>query len=129
MDLTVTCLDSGKTSTLLRPLSNRKISFRKGDIAKMMVKVEGVPILTTLTAVASAQELDCAIPNCIFKAEEWHHIKHIKKFKGPTRAKAISAYFAKQIALCKTHYDLVHYGKYNGPSLRKLPEYTFTNFN
>jgi hypothetical protein len=70
MDLTVTCLDSGKTSTLLRPLSNRKISFRKGDIAKMMVKVEGVPIPTTLTAVASAQELDRAIPNCTFKAEE-----------------------------------------------------------
>ncbi len=128
-DLKVTCLESEKTSTLLRPLSDKKVVFRKGKLSKMLVKVEGVPIPITLTAVASAHELECSIPNCLMKAEEWHHVKHRKKFKGPTNMKAISAYFAKQIPLCKLHHKLVHSGKYDGPSLRKLPGYTPSSFN
>ena len=128
-DLTITCTDSGKVSSLLRPLSDRKIIFRKGELSKMVVKVDGIPLPTTLAAVASAQELDCAVPNCTQQAVEWHHIKHRKKFKGPTIVKAISAYSAKQIPLCKSHHNLVHAGKYDGPSLRKLQGYTPSSFN
>lgn len=95
----------------------------------MVVKVDGIPLPTTLAAVASAQELDCAVPNCTQQAVEWHHIKHRKKFKGPTIVKAISAYSAKQIPLCKSHHNLVHAGKYDGPSLRKLQGYTPSSFN
>jgi hypothetical protein len=36
----------------------------------MMIKVDGVPIPTTLTTVASANELDFAVPNCTLKASE-----------------------------------------------------------
>lgn len=129
INLTITCIDTGKVSSLLRPLSDKKIKFRKGELSKMVVKVDGIPIPTTLAAVASAQELDCAVPNCTLKAMEWHDIKHRKKFKGPTRVKAISAYFAKQIPLCKEHHNLIHAGKYDGPSLRKLPGYTPSSFN
>lgn len=44
--------------------------FRKGDLSKMLVRVDGVPIPTTLTAVASASELDCSVPNCTLRASE-----------------------------------------------------------
>jgi hypothetical protein len=83
----------------------------------------------TLTAVCSASELDCAIPNCTLKASEWHHIKHRKRIKGNQRQKSLYAYTAKQIPLCKSHHLLVHSGKYDGPSLRKLPGYTPSDFD
>lgn len=51
-------------------MSDGKVVFKKGNLKKMMVKVDGVPIPTTLTAVASASELDCAVPNCTLKASE-----------------------------------------------------------
>jgi hypothetical protein len=44
--------------------------FRKGTLSKMLVKVEGVPIPTTLAAIASAQELECSVPNCTLQADE-----------------------------------------------------------
>lgn len=117
-----------KEVCLLQPKSDRKMYFRKGDINKMLVNVEGIPIPTTLTAVASASELECSIPNCTLRASEWHHIKHRKKYKGSSRQKSISAYFAKQIPLCINHHNLIHSGKYDGPSLRKLPGYTPSDF-
>jgi hypothetical protein len=55
---------------LLRPLSDKKIVFRKGELSKMMVKIEGVPIPITLTAIVLASELKCAIPNCTLEASE-----------------------------------------------------------
>jgi hypothetical protein len=66
----VTCADSGKSSSFIRGFSDKKLTFRKGELSKMMVKIEGIPIPTTLTAVASAHELECAIPNCTLRAEE-----------------------------------------------------------
>nr|QFP99063.1 cytochrome c oxidase subunit 1 [Rhizaria sp.] len=114
---------------LLRPLSDGKIIFRKGDLKKMMIKIEGVPIPTTLTAVASANELECAVTNCTLMASEWHHIKHRKKYKGTGKQRSVSTYFAKQIPLCSVHHNMVHKGKYDGPSLRKLPGYTPSDFN
>jgi len=76
-----------KKVCLLQPKSDGKMSFRKGDISKMLVNVEGAPIPTTLTAIASASELDCAIPNCTLRASEWYHIKHRKKYKGSSKKK------------------------------------------
>jgi hypothetical protein len=94
----------------------------------MMIKVDGVPIPTTLTTVASANELDCAVPNCTLKASEWHHVKHRKKYKGTRKQTSVSTYFAKQVPLCLSHHQLVHSGKYDGPSIRKLPGYTPSDF-
>jgi len=104
--------------------------FKTGQtLNDMLVIPEGVPLPVTLTAVCSAKELDCAVPNCTLKAEQWHHIKHRKKLKGNKVLKRISAYTAKQIPLCKNHHGLVHSGKYDGPSLRKLPGYTPSDFD
>ncbi len=117
-----------KKVCLLQPKSDGKISFKKGDISKMLIKVEGVSIPTTLTAIASASELDCAVPNCTLRASEWHYLKHRKKYKGSSRKKSISTYFAKQIPLCTNHHKLIDAGKYDGPSLRKLPGYAPSDF-
>jgi hypothetical protein len=62
-------------------------------------------------------------------AAEWHYIRHRKKIRGPEGKRAISAYFAKQIPLCLAHHRLVHSGKYDGPSLRKLKGYTPSDFD
>lgn len=43
--------------------------FTDGNINYMLVKPTGVPVPTTLAAVVSASELECAIPNCTNKAE------------------------------------------------------------
>lgn len=122
--------DSEKVNVeLLRPKSDGKISFKQGDLKKMVAKIEGIPIPTTLTAIASASELDCAIPNCTLKASEWHHVKHRKKYKGTGKTRSINTYFAKQIPLCLAHHNKVHNGKYDGPSLRKLRGYVPSDFN
>jgi hypothetical protein len=44
--------------------------FRKGELNYALVIPTGVPIPTTLTAVRSASELQCAVPNCIVPAAE-----------------------------------------------------------
>jgi len=56
-------------------------------------------------------------------------VKHRKRIKGSHSQRAIYAYTAKQIPLCKNHHLLVHAGKYDGPSLRKLPGYTPSDFD
>jgi hypothetical protein len=33
------------------------------------------------------------------------------------------------VPLCLSHHQLVHSGKYDGPSIRKLPGYTPSDFN
>lgn len=35
---------------------------------------------------------------------------------------------AKQIPICKRHHNLIHLGKYDGPSLRKLKGFTPEDF-
>jgi hypothetical protein len=81
----------------------------------------------TLNVVCSAEDLPCVIPNCPNKAKEWQYIKHRKRIKGKASIK-ISASTAKQIAVCKEHYLLIHNAKYDGPSLRKLRGYTPSDF-
>ena len=128
-DLTVTNRKGDKTISFDTPTAGDKIKFANGDLNYMLVIPKGAPLPITLTAVCSASELNCAVPNCTIKASEWHHIKHRKKIKGNQKQRAIYAYTAKQIPLCKNHHNLVHSGKYDGPSLRKLPGYTPSDFD
>jgi len=128
-DLTVTNRKGDKKVSFEIPLSGGKIKFANGNIDHMLVVPKGSPLPVTLTAVCSASELDCAIPNCTLKASEWHHVKHRKRIKGNQRQKSLYAYTAKQVPLCKNHHFLVHSGKYDGPSLRKLLGYTPSDFD
>lgn len=127
-ELTVINPKNGKIIKLLIPVSS-KSEFKVGDLNYMLVTPLGPPVPITLNAVCSAEELNCAIPNCTLKANAWHHIRHRKRVKGLERKRSISSYFAKQIPLCKSHHNLVHAGKYDGPSLRKLPGYTPSSFD
>lgn len=128
-ELTVTNPKTGKKTKLLMPKSGDKIKFNDGQINYMLAVPKGVSIPITLNVICSVSDLDCVIPNCTLKANHWHHIKHRKRIKGSNIQKAIYAYTAKQIPLCSTHYNLVHSGKYDGPSLRKLPGYTPSDFD
>jgi Type II intron maturase len=101
----------------------------KGQLENVLVVPIGVPIPQTLSVVCSAKDLPCAIPNCPNKASEWHYIKHRKQIKGAELQKKITAYTAKQIAVCTKHHQLIHNGKYDGPSLRKLRGYTLSDFD
>ena len=128
-DLIVTNKNGDKKVSFLMPSADGKIKFANGNVNHMLVVPQGVPLPITLNAVCSASDLDCAIPNCTLKASEWHHIKHRKKIKGNRNQKSLYAYTAKQIPLCKNHHLIVHSGKYDGPSLRKLPGYTPSDFD
>ena len=85
------------------------------------------PNMPTSLAGISAGELKCAIPNCPNWAGAWHHIRHRKRLKLEGRRKAIQELTAKQIPVCKAHHIQIHAGKYDGPSLRKLPGYSVDN--
>jgi hypothetical protein len=61
-------------------------------------------------------------------AGDWHHVRHQKKIKGTGRKKIITTYTAKQIPVCKVHHTLIHNGKYDGPSLKKLKSFTKSGF-
>jgi len=104
-------------------------NFKNGELNYMLFVPKGVPLSLTLGTVSSIEELHCAIPNCTQKANRWHHVKHRKRNKGNSTQRSIDAYLVKQIPLCADHYYLVHYGKYDGPSIKKLPGYTPSNFD
>jgi len=129
-DLTVTNRKNNKSVSFLIPtIGGSKIMFGNGKLDYMLMNPKGVPLPISLAAIVSASELNCAIPNCTLKATEWHHVKHRKRIKGDYREKAVYAYTAKQIPLCNNHHSLVHNGKYDGPSIRKLPGYTPSDFD
>lgn len=119
---------TGKVISLLRPKIGHH-SFRDGDLQYALAIPTGVPIPTTLTAICSANELNCAIPNCTLKASQWYYVRHRKRIKGSLYQRKISAYCVKQIPICLNHYQLIHSGKYDGPSIRKLLGYTPGDFN
>lgn len=127
--LTVINKKNGKKVSLLMPKVGGKIKFSAGNLNYMLVIPKGNSLPITLTAVCSASELNCAVPNCTLKAFAWHHIRHRKRIKGNHIQRSIYAYTAKQIPLCKNHHSLVHSGKYDGPSLRKLLGYTPSDFD
>lgn len=89
--------------------------------------IQGVPVPKSLNIVCSASELPCAVPGCPNQAEHWHHVKHKKKIKGKGHQKIVLALTAKQIPVCKSHHHLIHSGKYDGPSLRKMKGYTLSD--
>ena len=128
-NLTVTNRKGDKTVSFEIPSAGGNIKFANGNLDYMLVVPKGVPLPITLTAVCSASELDCAVPNCTLKASEWHHVKHRKRIKGNQKQRAIYADTPKQIPLCKNHHNLVHAGKYDGLSLRKLPGYIPSDFD
>jgi retron-type reverse transcriptase len=119
---------NGNEIRLLMPTVGEH-KFKDGELNYMLIIPKSVPLPRTLSSVASAKELGCAIPNCTQKAKEWHHVKHRKRIKGNSIQRSINAYLAKQIPLCADHHHLVHNGKYDGPSIRKLPGYTPSNFD
>lgn len=117
--------------TLLMPKSSPVKWFcqkEEMNLSLLFPVVQGNPIPKTLTLACSASDLLCSIPNCPNRAGEWHHVKHQKKIKGTERKKILTAYTAKQIPICKVHHTLIHSGKYDGPSLRKLPGFTPSDF-
>lgn len=108
--------------------SYKKLSSYEPNMYDLSLKVQGRTILSTLHAVCHASELICAIPNCPNKANNWHHIKHRKRYKSTDIQRKLLSYTAKQIPICKTHHNLIHSGKYDGPSLRKLKGYVPEDF-
>lgn len=119
---------TGKVVSLLMPKIG-KHAFRSGDLQYALAIPTGVPIPTTFTAVCSAKELNCAIPNCTLNASQWYNLRHRKRIKGSLLLRKISAHCAKQIPICLNHHQLIHSGKYDGPSIKKLPGYMPSDFN
>ena len=91
--------------------------------------IQGVPVPKTLNMVVSATDFHCSIPNCPNQASHWHHIKHQKKIKAKGHTKILAALTAKQIPVCTLHHKLIHSGKYDGPSLRRIKSFTISDFD
>lgn len=90
---------------------------------------KGASFPKSLSGIVSASELPCCIPKCPNMAAEWHHITPRKRQKGRTKVQALMvAYKARQLPVCSEHHKLITYGKYDGPSLRKLPSYDNGSF-
>ena len=99
---------------------------KQGQLKEMMTwQPAGNYFPKTLSSILVAQELKCSIPNCPNMAQQWHHIKHRKKSKMLHKRDQLRvALTSKQIPVCKQHHYQIHQGKYDGPSIRKLPGYT-----
>jgi hypothetical protein len=88
----------------------------------------GATFPKSLSGIISAKELPCSIPHCPNMAEEWHHITPRKRLKRKNRKQALFvAYGSRQIPVCSAHHKLITNGKYDGPSLRKLPSFDAGN--
>jgi RNA-directed DNA polymerase len=97
----------------------------QGEIASILEWFpEGKYLPKTLSHVLAANDLSCSIPNCLNKAEAWHHVKHRKRYKVSGVAKLALDLSGKQIPVCKLHHVSIHSAKYDGPSLRKVPGFT-----
>jgi group II intron reverse transcriptase/maturase len=88
---------------------------------------EGAIFPKTLSGIVSANELPCSIPHCPNFANEWHHVTSRKKAKRKNLRAIEVAYKLRQIPVCSAHHTLITSGKYDGPSLRKLPSYDAGN--
>lgn len=132
-DLEITSKNSKKLVSFYFPNVFRD-SYVKRKIKKdvsmkdLILKIQGTTVPTMLHAVCSASKLDCVIPNCPNKASHWQHVKHKKKYKGFDVERKLLSYTAKQIPICKEHQILIHLGKYDGPSLRKIRGYVPQDF-
>lgn len=88
---------------------------------------KGAVFPKTLSGIVSASELPCAIPHCPNMSCDWHHVTSRKRVKRKNRRAIEIAYNTRQIPVCSAHHTLITYGKYDGPSLRKLPAYDVGN--
>nr|WAK85034.1 putative maturase [Amicula sp. isolate GU52X-4 cfCalB7] len=120
-----------KIVKLLKPKAG-KVKWQvssKGQLNNLNIVFGGVPTPQTLSVRCVVENLSCAIPNCPNSAKGWYYIKHRKRIKNKDLQQNSSIYIAKQIAVCEKHHSLIHCGKYDGPSLRKLKGYVPSNFN
>jgi len=101
----------------------------QGELSWLMSSTspKGAVFPKTLSGIVSAGELPCAIPHCPNMANEWHHVTPRKRVKRKNRRAIEVAYNTRQIPICSVHHKLITYGKYDGPSLRKLPAYDAGN--
>ena len=99
------------------------------NICDVLPVVQGVPVPRSLDIVCSVSELSCAVPGCPNQAGHWHHVTHQKKVKAKDHHKILLALTAKQIPVCAPHHHLIHAGKYDGPSLRKIKGYILSDFD
>lgn len=127
----------GKTEKRSVSFEVPKISYGKfkrpgalqGELSWLMnsTSPKGTVLPKTLNGIVSASELPCAIPHCPNMANEWHHVTPRKRVKRKNRRAIEVAYNTRQIPICSAHHKLITYGKYDGPSLRKLPAYDAGN--
>nr|QYB22879.1 hypothetical protein [Nitzschia ovalis] len=101
----------------------------QGELSWLMnsTSPKGAVFPKTLSGIVNASELPCAIPHCPNMANEWHHVTPRKRVKRKNRRAIEVAYNTRQIPVCSAHHKLITYGKYDGPSLRKLPAYDAGN--
>jgi len=101
----------------------------QGEMSWLMISTtpKGAVFPKTLSGIVSASELPCAIPHCPNMANEWHHITPRKRAKRKDRRAIDIAYQTRQLPVCTAHHNLITNGKYDGPSLRKLPAYDAGN--
>lgn len=129
-DLTIStayCSKSSEERTIsfkMPSLANTGTRWSAGDVNEVTRKRDiGFAYPKTMVLVSKAQDLQCAIPDCGSQAGQWHHIKHRRKIKGEGWGHARVVATARQIPVCKHHHRLIHAGKYDGISLKKLKSY------
>jgi retron-type reverse transcriptase len=101
----------------------------QGELSWLMRSTtpQGAIFPKTLSGIVSASELPCSIPHCPNMANEWHHVTSRKRAKRKNKRAIEVAYNVRQIPVCSVHHALITAGKYDGPSLRKLPAYDAGN--
>jgi hypothetical protein len=101
----------------------------QGELSWLMRSTtpQGAIFPKTLSGIVSASELPCSIPHCPNMANEWHHVTSRKRAKRKNKRAIEVAYNVRQIPVCSAHHALITAGKYDGPSLRKLPAYDAGN--
>jgi group II intron reverse transcriptase/maturase len=84
----------------------------------------------TLNAIVSVTELACCIPSCPNMANEWYHVNSQKRSKAKSFKQQYDvANRSRQIPVCSAHHAQITSGKYDGPSLRKIPGYDAENID
>lgn len=114
-----------------------KISFGKfkrpgvlqGELFWLMNSTtpQGVVFPKVLSVIVNANELKCSIPYCPNMANEWYNVIPRKRVKRKNIRVIGIVYNTSQIPVCFAHHKLITHGKYDGPSLRKLPVYDVGN--
>lgn len=133
-DLTVIWTNKGgekRSISLLLPkveTGKNRWNVKGEELWKALKVPSGTKLPETLGAITSVKELTCSVTNCPNPAEHWHHIKHRKNRKTDSISSVMKTMAAKQIPICKRHHNLIHLGKYDGPSLRKLKGFTPEDF-